>query len=163
LFAFFRESNCHARTAQNKKTPSSLHPFDPCFRAVYHRFEPKFLVGRPLCQAAAPHTKAKMVNLGGLGGWRLLVHVFLPIPLVLTLLLVVPFPRNLRKGVLLFTHRTLSFTMIGAMRLVHFSLLASGIPLLGVRCCWGLLLFGVVFVGAGCCCCCFDCGCCFGR
>lgn len=64
-----------------------------------------------------------------LGGWRLLVHIFLPIPLVLTLLLVVPFPRNVRKGILIFTHKTLSFTMIGGMKLVHFSLFASGIPL----------------------------------
>ncbi|KAI8462464.1 MAG: hypothetical protein J3K34DRAFT_448235 [Monoraphidium minutum] len=65
-----------------------------------------------------------------LGGWRILVNLFMPIPLVLAFLLAVPFPRNVRKGILLFTHRTLSFTMIGGMKLVHFSLIVSGLPLM---------------------------------
>lgn len=63
-------------------------------------------------------------------GWKLLVSIFLPIPLLLTLLLVTPFPRNVRKGILLFTHKVLSFTMIGSFKLVHVALFASGLPLL---------------------------------
>lgn len=66
----------------------------------------------------------------GVGGWRLIVGIFVPIPLVLAVLLAIPFPRNVRKGILLFTHKILSFPMIGGLKFVHFSLGVSGIPLL---------------------------------
>eukprot|EP00877_Chromochloris_zofingiensis_P003473 jgi/Chrzof1/13126/Cz07g20240.t1 len=63
-------------------------------------------------------------------GWKFLVNFLLPPPLFLTLLLVLPFPRNVRKGILLFTNRVLSFSVVGGMKLVHFSLILSGVPLL---------------------------------
>lgn len=44
-------------------------------------------------------------------GWRFLVNFLLPPPMILTFLLVLPFPRNVRKGLLLFTNQVLSFTV----------------------------------------------------
>lgn len=41
-----------------------------------------------------------------------------PPPQVLTILLVIPLPRNIRKGILMFTHKTLTFTVGEARRLV---------------------------------------------
>jgi hypothetical protein len=38
-----------------------------------------------------------------------IANIMLPMPVVLTLLLVIPFPRNVRKGILLFTNTVLSF------------------------------------------------------
>lgn len=40
-----------------------------------------------------------------------MVNFLLPPPLLLTLLLVIPFPRNVRKGILLCTHQVLNFTV----------------------------------------------------
>jgi hypothetical protein len=65
-----------------------------------------------------------------LTGFRILAVVLLPLPLVLTTLLVLPLSRNARKGVLVFVHKTLGVTMMGGLKLVHFSLIASGLPLL---------------------------------
>jgi hypothetical protein len=42
-------------------------------------------------------------------GWRVLVNFLLPPPMLLTFLLVLPFPRNVRKGLLLFTSKVLNF------------------------------------------------------
>lgn len=44
-------------------------------------------------------------------GWRFLVNFLLPPPMILTFLLVLPFPRNVRKGLLIFTNQVLSFTV----------------------------------------------------
>jgi hypothetical protein len=44
-------------------------------------------------------------------GWRFLVNFLLPPPLLLTFLLVLPFPRNIRKGLLLFTSRVMTFAV----------------------------------------------------
>lgn len=44
-------------------------------------------------------------------GWRFLVNFLLPPPMILTFLLVLPFPRNVRKGLLIFTSQVLNFTV----------------------------------------------------
>lgn len=44
-------------------------------------------------------------------GWKFLVNFLLPPPMLLTFLLVLPFPRNVRKGILLFTNSVLSFSV----------------------------------------------------
>jgi hypothetical protein len=44
-------------------------------------------------------------------GWRFLVNFLLPPPLLLTFLLVLPFPRNIRKALLLFTSRVMTFAV----------------------------------------------------
>ena len=44
-------------------------------------------------------------------GWRFLVNFLLPPPMLLTFLLVLPFPRQVRKGLLIFTNQVLSFTV----------------------------------------------------
>jgi len=62
-------------------------------------------------------------------GWRFLVNFMLPPPLILTFLLVIPFPRNVRKGLLIFTNKVLAFSVVGGMKLVHFSLILAGVPL----------------------------------
>lgn len=62
-------------------------------------------------------------------GWRFLVNFMLPTPLILTFLLVLPFPRNVRKGLLIFTNKVLSFSVVGGIKLVHFALILAGVPL----------------------------------
>jgi hypothetical protein len=54
----------------------------------------------------------------------------LPPPLLLTLLLALPLPRAARRQLLDVTSAVLSFTVLGGVKLVHFALLVSGIPLL---------------------------------
>ena len=49
--------------------------------------------------------------------YSILVNFLLPPPLILALLLVLPFPRSVRKGILLVTNKALSFT-VGAFLLV---------------------------------------------
>ncbi len=44
-------------------------------------------------------------------GWKVLVNFLLPPPMLLTFLLVLPFPRSVRKGILLFTSKVLSFSV----------------------------------------------------
>lgn len=61
---------------------------------------------------------------------RAIANVMLPIPVLLTVLLVAPFPRNIRKGILVFTNSVLSFPVLGGMKLVHFALVMAGIPFL---------------------------------
>lgn len=41
----------------------------------------------------------------------MLVNFLLPPPMVLAFLLVLPFPRNVRKGLIIFTNSVLSFTV----------------------------------------------------
>lgn len=65
-----------------------------------------------------------------LTGWKVLVNFLLPPPMLLTFLLVLPFPRNVRKGILLFTSRALAFPVLGGMKLVHLALILSGVPLI---------------------------------
>ncbi|WIA13325.1 hypothetical protein OEZ85_006908 [Tetradesmus obliquus] len=62
-------------------------------------------------------------------GWRVLVNFLLPPPMLLTFLLVLPFPRNVRKGLLLFTSKVLNFPVLGGIRFVHMALILSGVPL----------------------------------
>ncbi|KAF6260599.1 hypothetical protein COO60DRAFT_1505448 [Scenedesmus sp. NREL 46B-D3] len=62
-------------------------------------------------------------------GWRVLVNFLLPPPMVLTFLLVLPFPRNVRKGIMLFTSKVLSFPVLGGIKFVHMALILSGVPL----------------------------------
>jgi hypothetical protein len=52
-----------------------------------------------------------VICLLSLTGWRFLVNFLLPPPMILTFLLVLPFPRNVRKGLLIFTNQVLSFTV----------------------------------------------------
>lgn len=68
--------------------------------------------------------------MAGLTGWKILVGVLCPIPLIISLLLSLPLPRNARRGVLLAAHRVLSFPTIGGARLASFALFTSGVPLL---------------------------------
>lgn len=49
--------------------------------------------------------------MSGFTGWRVLVNFLLPPPLVLTFLLVLPLPRGVRKGLLLFTDKVLSLSV----------------------------------------------------
>lgn len=63
-------------------------------------------------------------------GWKVLVNFLLPPPMLLTFLLVLPFPRNVRKGILLFTSRALAFPVLGGMKFVHLALILSGVPLI---------------------------------
>jgi hypothetical protein len=51
------------------------------------------------------------LTMSGFTGWRVLVNFLLPPPLVLTFLLVLPLPRNVRKGLLLFTDKVLSLSV----------------------------------------------------
>eukprot|EP00878_Enallax_costatus_P012924 GHUV01013496.1.p1 GENE.GHUV01013496.1~~GHUV01013496.1.p1 ORF type:complete len:239 (+),score=63.96 GHUV01013496.1:162-878(+) len=62
-------------------------------------------------------------------GWRVLVNFLLPPPMLLTFLLVLPFPRNVRKGILLFTSKVLNFPVLGGIKFVHMALILSGVPL----------------------------------
>jgi hypothetical protein len=50
--------------------------------------------------------------------------------MLLTFLLVLPFPRNVRKGILLFTSRALAFPVLGGMKFVHLALILAGVPLI---------------------------------
>lgn len=59
-----------------------------------------------------------------------MVNFLLPPPMLLTFLLVLPFPRNVRKGILLFTSRALAFPVLGGMKFVHLALVLSGVPLM---------------------------------
>jgi len=65
-----------------------------------------------------------------MSGWKLLSNLLLPPPLVLTLLLALPLPRAARRQLLELTSRVLSFTVLGGVKLIHFALLVSGLPLL---------------------------------
>lgn len=59
-----------------------------------------------------------------------MVNFLLPPPLILMVLLVVPFPITVRKRILKFTSDLLSFPVFGGMKLVHFALILAGIPLI---------------------------------
>jgi hypothetical protein len=50
--------------------------------------------------------------------------------MLLTFLLVLPFPRNVRKGILLFTSKALAFPVLGGMKFVHLALILAGVPLI---------------------------------
>eukprot|EP00879_Flechtneria_rotunda_P012326 GHRR01012873.1.p1 GENE.GHRR01012873.1~~GHRR01012873.1.p1 ORF type:complete len:207 (+),score=65.45 GHRR01012873.1:297-917(+) len=50
--------------------------------------------------------------------------------MILAFSLVLPLPRNVRKGVLLFTSKVLSFPILGGIKFAHFALILSGVPLL---------------------------------
>lgn len=50
--------------------------------------------------------------------------------MILTFLLVLPFPRNVRKGLLIFTSKVLNFTVFGGLKFVHLALVLSGVPLM---------------------------------
>lgn len=65
-----------------------------------------------------------------MSGWKLLSNLMLPPPIVLTLLLALPLPRPARRRLLELTSAVLSFTVLGGIKLVHFALAVSGIPLL---------------------------------
>jgi len=60
---------------------------------------------RTSCLAARQLTPSRPPRRAG----RVIANIMLPMPVVLTLLLVIPFPRNVRKGILLFTNTVLSF------------------------------------------------------
>ncbi|GFR52551.1 hypothetical protein Agub_g15139 [Astrephomene gubernaculifera] len=60
-----------------------------------------------------------------MSGWRIVVNWFLPPPLVLTILLILPMPGVVKKGLLTFTRKFL-FINIGHVRLVHLALLITG-------------------------------------
>lgn len=68
--------------------------------------------------------------MAGFTGWRFMVNFLLPPPLILMVLLVVPFPITVRKRILKLTSDMLSFPVFGGMKLVHFALILSGIPLI---------------------------------
>uniref|UniRef100_A0A7S0V5R6 BAP29/BAP31 transmembrane domain-containing protein n=1 Tax=Polytomella parva TaxID=51329 RepID=A0A7S0V5R6_9CHLO len=66
-----------------------------------------------------------------MGGWKFVVNFLLPPPLILTILLLIPFPQFLRKLILGFTKKFL-FYPLGPLCLVHVALLISGLSFIGV-------------------------------
>lgn len=65
-----------------------------------------------------------------MSSWRVVVNFLLPPPLLLTVLLIVPLPRVVKKGLLIFIRRVLFARVIENVRLVHFALVVSGMALL---------------------------------
>ncbi|GMH42033.1 hypothetical protein BSKO_09952 [Bryopsis sp. KO-2023] len=64
-----------------------------------------------------------------MSGWRLLVEIFLPIPLVLLFFLSLPFPKFFRRTVLRLTNNVMSLPLIGGLQLVHVMLCITGVAL----------------------------------
>lgn len=63
--------------------------------------------------------------------WKVVVNFLLPPPLILTILLLVPTPRVVQKGLLSFAKHVLFFQVAGGFKLVQMMILLSGLMLLG--------------------------------
>jgi hypothetical protein len=63
--------------------------------------------------------------------WSLIAYWILPIPLILFLLLSLPLPRNMRRGVLIFTQRVFDMPIIGAFKALHVMLWITAVAFLG--------------------------------
>lgn len=61
-----------------------------------------------------------------MSAWKLVVNFLLPPPLVLTILLILPCPAVVKKGLLYFTRSFLFYSIAGKIRLVHLALVMTG-------------------------------------
>mmetsp|Transcript_37039 Transcript_37039/g.82336 ORF Transcript_37039/g.82336 Transcript_37039/m.82336 type:complete len:196 (+) Transcript_37039:174-761(+) len=66
-----------------------------------------------------------------MSSWKIVVDFFLPPPLILTLLLILPMPRIVKQGLLSFAKNFLFLNVAGGIKLVHFMLLVTGITFIG--------------------------------
>ncbi|EFN58593.1 expressed protein [Chlorella variabilis] len=63
--------------------------------------------------------------------WSIIAFWILPIPLVLFTLLTLPLPRNMRRGLLIFTQRVFDVPVVGAFKLLHVMLWLTAVAFLG--------------------------------
>lgn len=63
--------------------------------------------------------------------WSIVAYWVLPIPLTLFALLSLPLPRNIRRGILLFTQRVFDLPLVGVLKLLHVMLWATAMAFLG--------------------------------
>ncbi|KAK9812212.1 hypothetical protein WJX73_004385 [Symbiochloris irregularis] len=61
-----------------------------------------------------------------MSAWKIIINVFLPPPLILTILLLTPAPRNLHRSVLTFVDYSLGIRFVGLLSVLHFALLVTG-------------------------------------
>lgn len=67
-----------------------------------------------------------------MGAWKLIIELFLPIPLILLTLLCIPAPRKFHRGVLKLVDRTLGVSFINnQFSLLHVALIITGTAFLG--------------------------------
>lgn len=65
-----------------------------------------------------------------MSAWKYVVNFAIPPALVLTVLLVLPTPRVVKKGLLLFTRNVLFLRVVGNIQLVHLMMLLTGLALI---------------------------------
>lgn len=62
-----------------------------------------------------------------MSSWKIVVNFVLPPPVILTLVLISPLPKKVRKGVLLFADKFLSFPVVGGAQLVHIMIFITAL------------------------------------
>jgi len=60
------------------------------------------------------------------GGWKIVVEVCLPVPIILLVLMCLPAPRTFHRAVLAIVDRTLGLTFVGSLSLLHIMLGVTG-------------------------------------
>ncbi|GLC57144.1 Protein rai1 [Pleodorina starrii] len=66
-----------------------------------------------------------------MSAWKIVVNWLLPPPLILTLLLILPMPGVLKKGLLKVTRQFLFYQLGGPLQLVHVALVITGVVFAG--------------------------------
>ena len=66
-----------------------------------------------------------------MNGWKLVVWGMVPPPLALTALLVIPMPRVVSRGLLVFARSVLFCPVLGGILLVHLMLAITAAMLIG--------------------------------
>lgn len=65
--------------------------------------------------------------MAGFTFWRVSSDILLPAALILTVLLLIPFPRKLRKGIVKMVDAVLSFPLLGSFKLFHVIVATTGL------------------------------------